>query len=142
MAKFGQFIHRVKEDVANVVFDTSYGSTKKITINLNQITDGANSSIVRRSTVYAGNIQLIRIKGTVSGSATSITLKGYTDDAGNDLLLPSSSSSFEPSIDGTSYSVAFRVNAYHASETDKIVLFCKTNTGSFTATEILVTWFE
>ena len=65
MAKFGQFIHRVKEDVANVVFDTSYGSTKKITINLNQITDGANSSIVRRSTVYAGNIQLIRIKGTV-----------------------------------------------------------------------------
>jgi hypothetical protein len=141
MAKFGQFIHRVKEDVT-VTFDTSYGAVKKITINLNQIDDGANSSIVRRSAVYAGNIQLIRIKGTVSGSATQITLKGYTDDVGSDLLLPPSSSTLEPSVDGTSHSVAFRVNAYHAAETDKIVLFCKTNTGSFAASEILVTWFE
>ena len=72
MAKFGQFIHRVKEDVT-VTFDTSYGSTKKITLNLNQIDDGANSSIVRKSAVYSGNIQLIRIKGTVSGSATQDT---------------------------------------------------------------------
>jgi len=141
MAKFGQFIHRVKENVT-AAFDTSYGSDKNITINLNQIDDGANSSIVRKSAVYAGNIQLIRIKGTVTGSATQLTLKGYTDDDGNDLLLPPSVSTLEPSIDGTSHSVSFRVNAYHAAESDKIVLFCKTNTGSFTASEILITWFE
>jgi len=141
MAKFGQFIHRVREDVS-VTFDATYGSTKKITINLNQISDGANSSIVRKSEVYSGNIQLIRIKGTVSGSATAITLKGYTDEGGADLLLPPSSSTLEPSIDGTSHSVAFRVNAYHAAALSNLFLFCKTNTGSFQATEILVTWFE
>tara|TARA_R100000149_G_C5800274_1_gene87866 strand:+ start:92 stop:517 length:426 start_codon:yes stop_codon:yes gene_type:complete len=141
MAKFGQFIHRVQENVT-VTFDTSYGSAKKITINLNQIDDGANSSIVRKSAVYSGNIQLIRIKGTVSGSATQVTLKGYTDEGGNDLLLPPSVSTLEPSIDGTSHSVAFRVNAYHAAEASNLYLFLKTNTGSFQATEILVTWFE
>tara|TARA_R110000823_G_scaffold306989_1_gene429524 strand:- start:101 stop:526 length:426 start_codon:yes stop_codon:yes gene_type:complete len=141
MAKFGQFIHRVEEDVT-VSFTTSYGSTKKIKINLNQISDGANSSIVRKSSVYAGNIQLIRIKGTVSGNATSIELKGYTDEAGSNLLLPPSASTLEPSIDGTSHSVAFRVNAYHAADIADIYLFCKTNTGTFSATEILITWFE
>ena len=114
MAKVGQFIHRVKESVSQA-FTTSYGSDKKITINLNQIDDGANSSIVRRSAVYSGNIQLIRIKGTVSGSATQVTLKGYTDDGGNDLLLPASVGTLEPSVDGTNHSVVFRVNAYHAA---------------------------
>jgi hypothetical protein len=141
MAKVGQFIHRVKESVSQA-FTTSYGSDKKITINLNQIDDGANSSIVRRSAVYSGNIQLIRIKGTVSGSATQVTLKGYTDDGGNDLLLPASVGTLEPSVDGTNHSVVFRVNAYHAAETSSIYLFCKTNTGTFTASEVLITWFE
>ena len=141
MAKTGQFIHRVKDDVS-VAFDTSYGADKHIEINLNQIDDGANSSIIRGKAVYSGNIQLIRIKGTVAGSATQMTLKGYTDSNGNDLLLPPSSSTLEPSIDGTSHSVCFRVNAYHASEQNKIFLFAKTNTGTFTASEILITWFE
>ena len=141
MAKVGQFIHRVKESVS-AAFTTSYGSDKKITINLNQIDDGANSSIVRRSAVYSGNIQLIRIKGTVSSSATQVTLKGYTDEGGNDLLLPASVGTLEPSVDGTNHSVVFRVNAYHAAETSDIYLFCKTNTGTFTASEVLITWFE
>jgi hypothetical protein len=141
MAKTGQFIHRVAENVTTA-FDTSYGSDKKITIDLNQIDDGANSSLIRGKAVYSGNIQLIRIKGTVTGSATQLTLKGYTDEAGSDLLLPPSASSLEPSIDGTSYSVSFRVNAYHASAESELYLFCKTNQGTFTASEILITWFE
>ena len=141
MAKFGQFIHRVSEAVSQD-FDGTYGSAKKIKIDLNQIDDGANSSIVRKSTVYSGNIQLIRIKGTVASSATQITLKAYTDAAGNNLLLPASVGTLEPSLDGTNHSVVFKVDAYHAAETSDIYLFCKTNTGTFTASEVLITWFE
>tara|TARA_R100001509_G_scaffold150887_1_gene110084 strand:+ start:226 stop:651 length:426 start_codon:yes stop_codon:yes gene_type:complete len=141
MAKTGQFIHRTSENVSTTYTDT-YASDKFVEISLNQITDGANSSIIRGKRVYSGNIQLIRIKGTTSGSPTQLTLKGYTDQAGNDLLLPPSTSTLIPSIDGTTHSVAFRVNAYHAAPQDELYLFCKTNTGTFEATEILITWFE
>ena len=141
MAKQGQFIHRVSKEISTT-FDTSYGSSKFIEISLNDINDGANSSILKNKKVYSGNISLIRIKGTVTGNATTMTLKGYTDSAGSDLLLPPSTSTLIPSIDGTSYSVAFRVSAYHAAASDELYLFCQTNAGTFEATEILITWFE
>jgi hypothetical protein len=141
MAKYGQFIHRTSKEISTT-FDNTYGVDKKIEISLNQITDGQNTSVIKNMRPYSGNIQLIRIRGQITGGATSITLKGYTDEAGSDLLLPPSSTTLEPSIDGTSYSVSFRVNAYHAGSTDSLYLFCKTNTGTFSAEDILITWFE
>ena len=141
MAKTGQFIHRTKL-THSVTFDTTYGEAKTIPVRLNQISDGANSSVVRKNAVYSGNISLIRIKGTISGGASQLTLKAYTDTAGDNLLLPPSVSSFEPSIDGTTVSCVLRVDAYHADVSDALSIFCKVNVGSFSATEILITWFE
>jgi hypothetical protein len=141
MGKTGQFIHRTSKQISTS-FDSTYVSSKFIEISLNAITDGANASIIKQRRVYSGNIQLIRIKGTTTGSPSQITMKGYTDIAGDDLLLPPSVSTLVPSIDGTTHSVAFRVNAYHAAPFDELYLFCKTNTGTFDATEILITWFE
>ena len=141
MAKIGQFIHRTQLD-CSVSFGTLFNADNKINVKLNQISDGANSSIVRKNAVYSGNISLIRIKGTVSGGATTLTLKGYTDTNGDNLLLPPSVCTFEPSLDGTSVSCVVKVDAYHADITDALTIFCKVNVGSFSATEILITWFE
>ena len=111
-------------------------------MKLNQISDGANSSIVRKNAVYSGNISLVRIKGTVSGGATQLTLKAYSDTAGSNLLFPPSVCTFEPSIDGLTVACVLKVDAYHADITDALSVFCKVNQGTFSATEILITWFE
>lgn len=142
MGKSGHFIHRVVDSSVTQTFDTTYGADKKITVNLNDIADGSSVSTVKRKLTYDGNINLIRLKGTVSGGATCITLKGYEDSTGNKLLLPPSSSNLETSIDGSEVACSFYVNVFHASTETEIFLFCKTNTGSFTVNEVQVTWFE
>jgi outer membrane cobalamin receptor len=141
MGKSGHFIHRVVK-TENTTFNTAYASDKRIDIRLNDIQDGSSTGTIKRKLTYDGNINLIRLKGTITGGATCLTLKGYEDSTGNKLLLPPSSSSLETSIDGTEVACSFFVNVFHASTSDDIYLFCKTNTGEFTVNEVQVTWFE
>jgi|TARA_A100001201_G_scaffold115544_1_gene99186 hypothetical protein len=141
MGKSGHFIHRVVKS-ENTTFNTAYASDKRIDIRLNDIQDGSSTGTIKRKLTYDGNINLIRLKGTVTGGATCLTLKGYEDSTGNKLLLPPSSSALETSIDGTEVACSFFVNVFHASTSDDIYLFCKTNTGEFTVNEVQVTWFE
>ena len=141
MGKSGHFIHRVVKS-ENTTFNTAYASDKRIDIRLNDIQDGSSTGTIKRKLTYDGNINLIRLKGTITGGATCLTLKGYEDSTGNKLLLPPSSSNLETSIDGTEVACSFFVNVFHASTSDDIYLFCKTNTGEFTVNEVQVTWFE
>jgi hypothetical protein len=141
MGKTGHFIHRVVK-TENTTFTTAYASDKRIDIRLNDIQDGSSTGTIKKRLTYEGNINLIRLKGTVTGGATCLTLKGYEDQTGNKLLLPPSKSALETSIDGTEVACSFYVNVFHSSTSDDIYLFCKTNTGSFTVNEVQVTWFE
>ena len=141
MGKTGHFVH-VADKTHNVTFGTSYAADKKVDINCigDQFAGSALPS--GRANNFAGNIQLIRIDGTRSGSASTITIKGYTDETGNKLVIPPSSATLESSIDGTKFSAVFQVNAFHANEDADLYFFLKTNTGTFTVTELVVTWFE
>lgn len=139
MGKTGKFVHRLTNAI-NIVFDSSYGSDKYIKINLNKVDDGGSSAL-KYKPVFSGNIQLVRLKGTVSG-AESIILKGYEDQAGTKLLLPPSQSSLEDAIAGSTLSATFKVDIFHASANDELYIFAKTNAGTFTVTEVQVTWFE
>jgi|TARA_A100001391_G_C5005570_1_gene261916 hypothetical protein len=141
MGKTGHFIHRVVK-TENTTFTTAYASDKRIDIRLNDIQDGSSTGTIKKRLTYEGNINLIRLKGTITGGATCLTLKGYEDQTGNKLLLPPSKSALETSIDGTEVACSFYVNVFHSSTSDDIYLFCKTNTGSFTVNEVQVTWFE
>ena len=141
MGKTGHFIQRVVK-TENTTFTTAYASDKRIDIRLNDIQDGSSTGTIKKRLTYEGNINLIRLKGTITGGATCLTLKGYEDQTGNKLLLPPSKSALETSIDGTEVACSFYVNVFHSSTSDDIYLFCKTNTGSFTVNEVQVTWFE
>ena len=142
MGATGHYVHRIKNAV-NVEYTSTYSTDKTIKVNLNQdITDGGNAAPIRTRRIYSGNIQLIRLKGTVNGGATQITLKGYEDADGIELLLPASTAVFESAITGTDVSVVFKVDIFHAAPHDDLYLFCKTNNGTFTVNEVQVAWYE
>ena len=142
MGASGHYVHRIKNPV-NVEFNTAYDEAKVITIRLNaDVLDGGSASNTRTRRIYSGNIQLIRLKGTVTNGATSIILKGYGDQAGTEMLLPPSQDVLESAITGTAQSAVFKVDIFHASATDDLYLFCKTNAGEFTVTEVQVAWYE
>ena len=141
MGASGHYVHRIRNTVSQE-FDNSYDINNKLTIRLNQeITDGGNAEPIKRRRIYSGNIQLIRLKGTASG-ATTIQLKGYGDSAGTELLLPASTGTLESGLSGTDKCVVFKVDIFHAAKSDELYLFCKTNTGTFTVTEVQVAWYE
>ena len=142
MGKSGHFVHRVVDSTLNVTFGTSYDSTKNIFVELNKVTDGNQKALLRNKKVYSGNIQLIRLKGTVSGAPTQITLKGYEDSGGTKMLIPPSTGLLEDAVSGATKSVAFKVDVFHSSKVDDLFFFAETDTGSFTVTEVQVSWFE
>lgn len=139
MGKTGKFVHRITKTI-NVVFDTSYGTDKSIHIELNKVDDGGSGALKYRRP-FSGNIQLVRLKGTVSG-AESIILKGYEDDQGTKLLLPPSQSTLEDAVSDSTVSATFKVDIFHAAAHDNLYLFAKTDSGTFTVTEVQVAWFE
>ena len=142
MGATGHYVHRCKLDGLSEEYNNSYDIDRKIRVRLNRdITDGGSALPLLKKKAYAGNIQLIRIKGTVSG-ATQLTLKGYADADGTELLLPPSSGIIESGVSGSDGSVVFKVDIFHASNTDDLYLFCKTNSGTFTVSEIQVAWYE
>lgn len=143
MGKSGHFIHRVVKTGLSVNASTSYNINNKITVSLNDVRDGSSQQAIKRATKYTGNIQLIRLKCTIaSGTPTSLTLKGYEDAEGSSLVLPPSSSTLEPSIDGNTRSVSFLCDVFHAGGNDELFLFLKCNAGSVLINEVQVTWFE
>jgi len=145
MGKTGQFVHRIVKTV-NQDFTNAYASDKNLEIRLidDIVGEGTRSgNSLFRQGYFSGNIQLIRFKGTItSGSPTTITFKGYEDEAGTKLLLPPSASQLEIGFDGTSYGASFLVNCYHSSAADYLYLFLKTDSGVFNVDEVQVAWFE
>ncbi len=140
MAKTGHYIHVAKK-AHTQAFTNAYDVDKQIDINLwNNRYSGA--SIPGDKKAYTGNIQLIRLDGTITGGASTITLKGYLDTEGNELVIPPSSATLESSLDGTKVSAVYQVNAYHAENHADLYFFAKTNQGTFTCSEIVITWFE
>ena len=64
------------------------------------------------------------------------------DSGGTKLLIPPSTGILEAAVSGATQSVAFKVDVFHSSNVDDLFFFAKTDTGSFTVTEVQVSWFE
>tara|TARA_R100000734_G_C3294295_1_gene85681 strand:- start:80 stop:505 length:426 start_codon:yes stop_codon:yes gene_type:complete len=141
MGATGHFVHRIKKTV-DQTFTNTYATDKSVLVNLNAADDIKPNSPTRIRPFYSGNIQLIRLKGTIANGATQIQLQGYEDASGQNLLLPSSTGTLEAGVSGSDFSVVFKVDIFHASQDDSLYLFCKTNTGTFTVSEVQVAWYE
>ena len=141
MGKSGQYIHRNVIDV-NVEFNDTYDENRVIEVSLNQANDQTAGALLFNRPYFSGNIQLIRLTGTVAGGASGIILKAYEDASGTKLLLPPSLASFESAVTGTNKGVVFFVNAYHEGASDKLYIFCKTDTGTFTCSQVQIAWYE
>jgi hypothetical protein len=141
MGKTGKFVHRIRSTV-NQDFVTTYSTSNKLRIKLNLVDDGGSASSIKSRRIYSGNIQLVRLKGTVSGGTESIILKGYEDEDGTRLLLPPSQSALEDAVGDSTVSATFKVDIFHAGPNDDLFLFAKTDVGTFTVTEVQVAWFE
>ena len=141
MGATGHFVHRIKKTV-DQTFTNSYATDKSVLVNLNAADDIKPQAPIRKRPNYSGNIQLIRLKGTIANGATQVQLQGYEDASGQNLLLPSSTGTLEAGVSGSEYSVVFKVDIFHASSSDELYIFCKTNTGTFTVSEVQVAWYE
>jgi hypothetical protein len=138
MAKVGSYIHRVEQTGLSVAYDNSYGTDKVQQVKLNVTTD----SLQRGGSKWGGQFSLIRLKGVVSGGATSITLQGSEDAAGQFLMVEPTTATLVSAISGASKSAVFKVDAWFNQDVDSLYLFIKTNAGSFTLNEVMATWRE
>jgi len=141
MGATGHFVHRVKKTV-NQEYNNTYSTDRSVLVNLNAADDTKQNSPIRSRPFYSGNIQLIRLKGTVLNGATQIILQGYEDADGTHQLLPASTANLEQGISGSDFNCVFKVDIFHASQSDALYIFCKTNTGTFTVSEVQVAWYE
>jgi hypothetical protein len=121
----------------SVAFDTSYGTSKKQVINLFPTA----AYTYDHSVAWSGNIQLIRVMGTLSGGASdNITLCGYKNQDGTRLVIEPTQASLIPDISGGKFSAVFLTDAVWAAEDDELSFFIKTQNHTFTLNEIEVTW--
>tara|TARA_A100001201_G_scaffold61532_4_gene58754 strand:- start:603 stop:1034 length:432 start_codon:yes stop_codon:yes gene_type:complete len=143
MAKVGSFTHRVEKG-AIVTFDTSYGSSKFVKVDLHDVSDNAHLKVGRN---FGGSLQLIRISGTetTGEKVSTITLQGYTDQDGTELLIEPTEA---VAIDAINYSSSnrvsalFLVDAYVNLSSDSLFLFAKTGQHAIDCDEVFVTWVE
>lgn len=92
---------------------------------------------------FSGNLQLIRVRGTVDGgSGDNITLKGYADVGGTRLVIEPTEAVCIPDVSGGQHSAVFLVDAWWTAEVDTIYFWITTQNHNFILSEIEVTWTE
>lgn len=143
MPKAGHYIHRVVPTITSPpTFTTSYASDQYIQINLNTDCVDSGTSIIKRRPQYEGFLQIIRISGNIGSGATKITIKGYQDVDGQRLILPPTEACLEADISGGQSSVCYLVNACFSNDDAGLFIFAKTDTGTFEATDVEISWYE
>jgi len=92
---------------------------------------------------FCGNLQLIRVRGTISGgSADEIILQGYADQAGTRLVVEPTSATLVADISGGQHSAIFLMDAWWTAEVDTIYFWITTQNHTFVLSEVEVTWTE
>ena len=115
-------------------FTTSYSTDRSVAFDLFPSNYQAQSE-------WTGNIQLIRINGTLTGgSSDNITLCAYKNSNGTRLVIEPTTASLVPDLSGGKFSAVFLVDAVWAAEDDRLHFFIKTQTHTFTLNEIEITW--
>ena len=110
------------------------------------INNNIPKSVVSRQ---RSRIQTTRETGALQisgGGASQITLKGTWDSSGKELIVAPTTVSLTNDmldVDGSGqHSTTLLVDAYVANDTDKLYLWIKTDTGTFTVSEFEITWIE
>jgi|TARA_R100001460_G_scaffold1447_1_gene5474 formylmethanofuran dehydrogenase subunit E-like metal-binding protein len=147
MAKTGSFIHRVLKEPL-VDFGTSFDAAKKILINLTASGTYTTSKYKNLPTTRAwgGSLQIIRVSGTeISGAVGTVTLSGYADAAGTELLIePTQAVAIETMDHSSSNRICsvFLVDAYINLPNDELYLFVKVGANTLRVDKIYVSWVE
>lgn len=143
MAKVGSFTHRVEKG-ALTTFTTSYSGERFVKVDLHDVSDNAKLKVGRN---FGGSLQLIRISGTeaTGQKVGTITLQGYADENGEQLLIEPTQAVAVDAINHTTtnrVSALFLVDAYINLPTDAIYLFAKCSNHNLDCDEVFVTWVE
>lgn len=147
MAKTGSFVHRVLKEPL-VDFGTSFDAAKKILVNLTA--SGTNTQSKYRNTptvrAWGGSLQLIRISGTeISGAVGTVTIAGYADAAGTELLIEPTQATAIDTMDHSSSNricAVYLVDAYINLPNDELYLFVKVGANTLRVDKIYVSWLE
>lgn len=88
MPKVGSFIHTSKKSGLSVGYDSSFGTSKVVALDLNAVDALAsfNAPANKKAGYFIGRLQLIRLRGTVSGAA-NITIKATWDANGTQQII-------------------------------------------------------
>ena len=119
-------------------FTTTYDTDRSVQFNL--FPSSAYPAGADRET-WSGNIQLIRIAGTLTGGASdNITLCAYKNSDGTRLVIEPTEATLVPDLTGGKNSAVFMVDAVWVAEDDELFFFIKTQNHTFTLNEIEITW--
>ena len=114
-------------------FGTAYATDKKVEFKLLPTQNEGEQ--------FYGNIQLIRVAGTLSGgSSDNITLCGYKNADGTRLVIEPTQASLIPDISGGKFSAVFLVDAVWVAEDDSLFFFIKTGAHTYQLNELEITW--
>jgi len=114
-------------------FTTTYSTDRKVEFNL--------LPTYHQGEEFYGNLQLIRITGTLSGGARdNITLCAYKNSDGTRMVIEPTEASLIADISGGKFSAIFLVDAVWVAEDDSLFFFIKTQNHTFTLNEIEITW--
>jgi hypothetical protein len=137
MSKTGNFYHQVNDETDVAAVGTTFDATKLTSLSLNSAL--ANSARVGKA--FVGKIETIVIKvKTVAGGATSITMRGAFATT---TVLPDTTATIAFDIGSTTAGVvAFYAGTVFNVQIDTLDIFCKTDSGTVTVDEVIVTWSE
>ena len=147
MPKAGSFIHRTIKTGLSVAYGTSFTTSTTTFLNLlSADSEAGYKPPGKPGDAFQGSLQLIRIRGTAGGGASQITIKGTWDSTGKELIVAPTTVSLTNDmldVDGSGqHSTTLLVDAYVANDTDRLYLWIKTDTGTFTVSEFETTWIE
>jgi|TARA_Y100001937_G_C7007214_1_gene279237 hypothetical protein len=147
MPKVGTFIHRTKKTGLSVAYNNSFSTSKSVVLSLNDTDKRAGyGSPGKVGGFFVGKLQLVRMRGAISGGTNNITIKATWDSTGREQILSPTVvliSADQLDVDGSgSHSITLLVDASVANDTDDFYLFVKTDTGTFTVSECECTWIE
>ena len=90
---------------------------------------------------FAGNLQLIRVTGTLNGGASdNITMCVYKNADGTRMVVEPTEAVLVPDISGGKFSAMFLIDAVWVAEDDELYIFIKTQNHVFTLNELEITW--
>tara|TARA_Y100001938_G_scaffold147887_1_gene230173 strand:- start:2664 stop:3077 length:414 start_codon:yes stop_codon:yes gene_type:complete len=134
--RVNHYFHSVSDDTSLTSVGTSFDASKKHTIKLGSFPDESR---------FIGKISAVTIHvSSIASSASQVSFRMTSDSTGDKTLLSGLAGDLDVGITtATDGSVTYVFSFIQSVPTnDTVYLFYKTNTGTVTIDEVIITWEE